>query len=468
MIGWLLLLACSLTRPAWTPCASTADCRSAFGFGSTCAADGTCAPAVPSARCARSWPADLLLRPEEYPDVVPIGAMFDQAADVTEVLAVELAFRQVEDRGGLGDRRLGLVQCTYAEDPSLDGLDGGEAAEAVALELAQVFGVPAIVGPATSSRVELAWRAVNEERDLDVLFVSPSATSPALTTLDGVEKSDADPGLFWRTAPPDDLQGRVMAADIASRGQRHVAAIYEVGPYGEGLVQAFVDDFDAEGRRVDRHPFADASERDVATQAAGESGVDEVIFVSGEIADIVAFLNGAGRLDPYADLPLFLADGARDAALLEQVTTGAELLDQVRGTGPRVPEGEVYDAFSAAFASAFAPETAEASSYSAHAYDAAWLTLYGVAWAAAQEDGLTGPDLARGLRRVSDGAPVAISSTAWAEVTAHFAAGEGVDVSGASGALDYDPATEETTAPIDVWRIDETRTGFETLYTTEP
>ena len=28
-----------------------------------------------------------------------------------------------------------------------------------------------------------------------------------------------------------------------------------------------------------------------------------------------------------------------------------------------------------------------------------------------------------------------------------------MDIDGASGALDFDPTTEETTAPVDVWRI---------------
>jgi hypothetical protein len=37
-----------------------------------------------------------------------------------------------------------------------------------------------------------------------------------------------------------------------------------------------------------------------------------------------------------------------------------------------------------------------------------------------------------------------------------------------SGSLDYDPTTEETTAPIEIWVINADRTGFDTVATIEP
>ena len=37
----------------------------------------------------------------------------------------------------------------------------------------------------------------------------------------------------------------------------------------------------------------------------------------------------------------------------------------------------------------------------------------------------------------------------------------GIDVRGASGELDYDPVTEETTAPVEVWGIVNVAGSFE-------
>ena len=59
------------------------------------------------------------------------------------------------------------------------------------------------------------------------------------------------------------------------------------------------------------------------------------------------------------------------------------------------------------------------------------LVLVGAAWAEAQEDGITGLNIARGLRKVSAGTEVTIGTEDWTTVRATFDANMGVDVSGA-------------------------------------
>ena len=58
---------------------------------------------------------------------------------------------------------------------------------------------------------------------------------------------------------------------------------------------------------------------------------------------------------------------------------------------------------------------------------------------------MTGPGIAGGLRRVSAGglAPTPILPASWPVVVAAFRAGRGVNVSGASGELDYNAVTRE-------------------------
>jgi hypothetical protein len=70
-----------------------------------------------------------------------------------------------------------------------------------------------------------------------------------------------------------------------------------------------------------------------------------------------------------------------------------------------------------------------------------------------QERVTTGPGVARGLRKVSAGAVTPIIPSSWLGVVTAFRAGNSVNVSGASGEIDFDPLTKNVTAPIEIWNI---------------
>ena len=147
------------------------------------------------------------------------------------------------------------------------------------------------------------------------------------------------------------------------------------------------------------------------------------------------------------------------------------LYDQILGTRPSVPSGTIFDSFAAAYAAEYDGEDVTNFAYTAHTYDAAWLSIYGLTWAWYSSGALTGIDIARGLRQLSDGEPIAVRPTTWNALKANFRAGMSVDVRGTSGELDFDPATEETTGPIDRWRIVEDGQGgwdFEIIDCVEP
>jgi branched-chain amino acid transport system substrate-binding protein len=475
----LLFAACSFSRFEYSRCATNAECRDAFGFGSVCGEEGLCRDLEPDPRCT-SAPVDLFERLEEHRDDIVIGSLFDHSSDIPEIHSAALAVDQVNQAEGLVGHDYAIVQCSYEENPSLDSMSMDEATAAVATWLADEAGVPAIVGPATSSQSEVAYATLNSEQAFETLIVSPSATSPALIDIDGLEKSDEHPGLFWRTAPPDSLQGLVIAEDIQGRGSDEVAVIYETGPYGEGLAVAFSEAFEAAGGAYSLLPFSDDGQRTEAVTTGGEARYDEVVFISGEITDIVAFMESAGANAGYTDRPVFLTDGARDVALLTDVESpgGRALFAFVRGTAPATPSGPNYDTFRGSYNAAYSGDATD-SVYTSYTYDATWLALYGSAWAWYQgapataqdrppERQIGGPDSARGLRRLSDGDPVVIRTTSWPDVLSHFEAGIGVNIDGASGHLDFDPDTEETTAPIDIWVVSAGAEGFETEYTVEP
>ena len=62
-------------------------------------------------------------------------------------------------------------------------------------------------------------------------MVSPSATSPALTTIE-------DNGYFFRTAPSDARQGEVLADIVKEKGIDEVAVTYTNNDYGKGLADS--------------------------------------------------------------------------------------------------------------------------------------------------------------------------------------------------------------------------------------
>jgi branched-chain amino acid transport system substrate-binding protein len=94
-----------------------------------------------------------------------------------------------------------------------------------------------------------------------------------------------------------------------------------------------------------------------------------------------------------------------------------------------------------------------AATYSAHAYDAAWLVLYGAAWSTIQEHATIPLGIARGLRKISAGAATPIIPSSWLGVVTAFRAGSSINLSGASGEIDFDPSNKNVTAPIEIWNI---------------
>ncbi|MEQ1506666.1 MAG: ABC transporter substrate-binding protein [Myxococcota bacterium] len=458
---------CSLftVRPA--DCTSNQQCRDSFGFGSVCGDDGLCATTEIPDRCQTRTPADLAFPLD--PSTHPIGTLFDHTLDthIGRYRSVDLATGQANGNGGLDGESFVTIHCTIEEGTGYDDLTKSDAAVTMGDWLANEVGVPAIVGPAASSDTEAVYNAVS--LDYGTLLVSPSATSPSLTTLDGLSSTDADPGLLWRTAPPDDLQGIAIAWDMNTNTSTYrpeppqrVAVIYQTGAYGEGLEATFTDAFAGYGGEATPFPFESAGGPSEAIAEAA-FGFDEVLFISSDVGDVVAFLLGAKNLASFQDLPLFLTDAARNTDVLTEAADASGLFDQIRGTGPANPSGTVFTQFASAYGSKYGGDDVSVLSFTAQSYDAAWLVMYGHAWARYQEDAITGTTIARGLRRVSSGPPIDIRPLSWNDVKAQFAEHASIDVVGASGDLDYDPVTAETTAPIDVWVI----VGDDTFLTVE-
>jgi len=447
-----LLSSCSLTTFGDDACTSNADCRAAFGFGAACGADGLCTPPAPPARCGRTFPRDLFARPRNYASHLALGVVVNERdpSDIAAENAVELAVAQFNDLDGLDGREVAVVFCTNEEDPERDASSEEEATAAVGRYLVDTLDAPAIVGPSTSSQAESLY-AVTAPRG--ALMISHSATSTALTQL------DADTRLLWRTCPPDSEQGAAIADDLASRSVARVAVIYEDGSYGAGLAQVFDDAFRGTATPF---PFALGNEtlRDAQAMAvAGRaSDFDEVLFISSDFADTQQFLRYAARTPGLASMPIFLTDTAAASPEFLSDSVAAPLFPRLRGSRPALATGAVYDQFVADYGSRFmtAPDVRQYQ-YAPHAYDAAWLVFAGAFWSLSAEAAVTGDTIAGGLTHLSavrpGGTNFDLLPGTWSALAPELAAGRDVDVRGASGELDFDATTDETSGPVEIWRI---------------
>lgn len=444
---FLSVLGCSLGNINVEPCQQHSECRDEFGFGWVCGDQGYCEALVPGNRCEDPYPDDLFERSENYSDAIVIGTLFDHETDEENIRSIELAVDEANIDGGLHGTKFGMVHCNYAADLSLDADDSEVVAKKLTTWLSDAVGAHAIVGPGTSALSLAIWP---EAQSSGTLVMAPSATSDELTTLDGAISTDEAPGLFWRTAPPDSVQASTIVGDIQRRGSVSVAVIYLTNTYGQGLA----DGISAGISTATLYPFENSNDLTAAISDVGVAGVDEVVFISSEPADVSGFLNGAAASELYAHTAIFLTDAARDAAVLEDASNAVALFPNVRGTVPIADPGSaaLVSTFNSAYSQRYG-EDASLDGFNTFSYDAAWLTLYGIAWADAQESGQSGLGIAKGLRHVSEGPEVLVRAASWSDVVEAFGRGESIDVKGASGNLDFDATTGETVTPIAIWTL---------------
>jgi branched-chain amino acid transport system substrate-binding protein len=464
----LAVAACTLTRTSRDECKTNADCRTAFGVAHVCGGEGLCERAPPNPRCTTTFPADLLTRPESYQGAILVGVLMDRSVETQRARenAVRLAVTQVNEQKGLDGRSFGAIFCDVAENAQYDSLKRTDAAVASGRYLADALGVSAIVGPSASTDALAVFGGV---KDLDTLVISPSATSPALTGADTKSPTLEHPGLLWRTAIPDTLQGAAIVRYLKNTtpATTTVALVEEKGAYGDALSAVIGEGLGT--RVVKTIGYSNTSERDAAIVQAGGAGAKVVVFVSSQTKDAIDFLNAAKSLTSYDQIQLFLTDSAANADLLAGAAGASSVFPRVVGSRPSIPQGPTYELFKTSFSAAFRQDP-NLFSFVPHAYDAAWLVFYGTAWSQKREGRISGTGIARGLRQISDlGRPeIPVAPGSWKDIVGSLGAGQTVNVVGASGSLDYDPATEETTGLIDIWSIKADAKSIATVTTIDP
>ncbi|WP_322892521.1 MULTISPECIES: ABC transporter substrate-binding protein [unclassified Yoonia] len=212
----------------------------------------------------------------------------------------ELAMAEVTESGLLLDGA--AVESVRADSTCLDAA----AATAAAERLITSDAVNAIMG-ADCSGVTGAILA-NAARPNGIVMISPSATSPGLSTAE-------DDGLFFRTAPSDARQGVIMTEIIQDRGFDSVAITYTNNDYGKGLADAFQAEFEAAGGTV----TISAAHEDGKADYSAEVGA--LASAGGDLLVVAGYVDQGGSgviraaLDTGAFDTFYLPDGMVGAAL---------------------------------------------------------------------------------------------------------------------------------------------------------
>jgi branched-chain amino acid transport system substrate-binding protein len=194
----------------------------------------------------------------------------------------------------------------------------------------------------------------------NLLMISPSATSPALS-------ADTDKGLFFRTAPSDSRQGELLAKVLIDRGIKSVAVTYTNNDYGKGFADAFDAAYKAAGGATTLVAPHDDGKADYSAEVSALS------VAGGDLLVVLGYSDQGGNgiirasLDAGAFETFAVGDGMHSEKLMADF--GPEL--KIFGTVPwTVGDGaEKFTAFATA-----AGKNAD-SSFVRESYDAAALIL---------------------------------------------------------------------------------------------
>lgn len=255
---------------------------------------------------------------------IKIGVLFGFTGPIESLTpdmakSADLVFKEASDSGLLlGGRTIVAVR---ADSTCTDAAVATTNAE----RLITAEKVAAILG-ADCSGVTTAV-ANNVAVPNGVVMISPSATSPGLSTL-------KDRGFFFRTAPSDARQGQVLATVLKSRGINNVAVTYTNNDYGKGLAESFGRAFKKVGGSVSMSASHEDGKADYSAEVGALSATG-----SKHLA-VFGYVDQGGKgiiqaaLDSGAFEKFVLADGMIGDTLIKSIGKALE------GTVGTLPGGE--------------------------------------------------------------------------------------------------------------------------------
>ncbi len=388
--------------------------------GDTAATDASPAPSSESSSPARQNTAD---------GTLTIGTLLPQTGSLAflgppEFAGVDLAVQQINEAGGVLGKPVAKIDS-----------DSGDTATNIASQSVDRLlsqNVDAIVGAASSS---VSKTVIDKITGAGVIQFSPANTSPDFTDY-------PDKGLYFRTAPSDVLQGRILGDQIIEDGSATVGILALQDAYGTGLAENVEKSITGSNGEVVDTVIYDPKAAEYTAEVSQIKGADpEAIVVIGfdETAKIIQELVKQG-IGPQDGKRLYLVDGNVGNALGEKLPAG--LLQGVKGTLPGAATGPDFQARLKAVDPAL-----KDFSYAGESYDA--VTVIALGAVVAKSD--AGTDIAEHLVDVTTGGT---KCKTFAECNELATAGTDFDYDGVSGPIELDKNGDPTEASVGILEYD--------------
>jgi branched-chain amino acid transport system substrate-binding protein len=386
---------------------------SATGAGTTAASEGGTVPAS-----ATTTPTPL-----------KIGSLLPTTGSLAflgppEIAGVNLGIKEINDAGGVLGKPVEVIH-----------RDSGDTKTDIATQSTTSLlgqGVSAIVGAASSG---VSKTVINQITGAGVVQFSPANTSPDFTTWD-------DKGLYWRTAPSDVLQGKVLGNYMATCGAQTVGMIVLNDAYGTGLAKNVQAAFEAAGGKVVAQELFNEGDSQFSSQvdkvlAAKPDAIALITF--DQAKSIVPLMTGKG-VKPNQ---IFMVDGnMSDYSKDFQPGT-------LKGAQGTIPGTFAKDDFKKKLL-AIDPALKDYS-YAGESYDAVNL----IALAAEAAKSTKGTDIAAQLKAVSEGGD---KCNTFPSCVTLLRNGKDIDYDGQSGPVSFSDAGDPTEAYIGIYEFQDDNT----------
>jgi len=356
-----------------------------------------------------------------------VGSLLPQTGNLAflgppEFAGVELAVQEVNEAGGVLEQPI-----TYIEG------DSGDAQQDVAnptVDRLLAADADVIVGAASSG---VSFTVIDKITQAGAIQYSPANTSPDFTDYE-------DNGLYFRTAPSDVLQGRILGETMLADGCTEVGILALQDPYGEGLASNISETVTGAGGALTPEAaiFYDpaASNFDAQVNELRSANPGCVVLIGfEESARVIQSMVAAG-IGPQ-EVPLYLVDGNLGNALGEDLPAGV-----LEGTRGSLPGAEATPEFRERLLTVD-PELTDYS-YAAESYDA--VITSALAAVAAESD--AGEAVAAELPGVTRDGEKCMT---FEECIALLEEGEDIDYDGISGPIELSEAGDPTSAVVGIY-----------------
>ena len=306
-------------------------------------------------------------------------------------------------------------------------------------------GNSAIIGAASSG---VSKTFIDQVTQAGVIQLSPANTSPDFSTY-------KDDGYYWRTAPSDVLQGRILGNKILKDGKTNVSILYMNDAYGTGLEENIKKTLEDNGATIAAEQVFEPSATDFnsAITSVLAPNPDALVVISfDEIKTIADQLASKG----FDFNNLYGTDG--NYGVITEADTNVDIAG-AQFTNPGVEAKSDFQDRLQAMVKADGDPALTVFSYSAESYDGTVL----LALAALQGKATDGATLKANLKSVSEGGTKCES---FADCAKLIADGTDIDYDGLSGPITFDDNGDPTEAYVSVYKYGEgnTRTFSEQVY----